>query len=107
MRSRGRLTRRRKQSDCGERALDSRQRWASSRINRDDGDRLTSPYPIDLSVRGRSCDDNTRLRDTHRGYISDRQSLLGPHGLTNSESPYSRRSVKGKSRDESIVSCWI
>lgn len=50
---------RRKQSDCGERALDSRGRWASSRINRDDGDRLTLPYPIDLSARGCSCDDNT------------------------------------------------
>jgi len=59
MRSRGRLTRRRKQSDCGERALDSRGRWASSRINRDDGDRLTPLYPVDLSARGRSCDDNT------------------------------------------------
>lgn len=38
MRSRGRLTRRQKQFNRGERAPDLRDQWESSRINCDDGD---------------------------------------------------------------------
>lgn len=67
MRSRGRFTPRRKQSNFligGERGLESREWWASWRINHDDGDRLTSAYPTDLAERRFNDGIDRARRDT-------------------------------------------